>query len=388
MDMRGDMRVGPTAVTRGEAIELARRRVVSVVDLDALVANYRRLSEISAPAVAAPVVKGDGYGLGLIPVATTLAKAGARLFLVARVEDGVELRAALPGADILVLDGLGAHDISELEAARLMPALNDIASLVRWLARPRATPAFIHIDSGMSRLGLTLAEAPHLRELLRGAASGAIAGYMTHFLNADEADHARCAGQVEAFSRALSGLPRARISIVNSAGLFLDRERAWRGDITRMGKALYGIHPLQPGELNPMQPVLSVYAPVLQVRDVAPGDTIGYGATFQATAAMRVAVLGIGYTNGYLRSLSGRGASVAFAGRRGPVVGRVSMDLTTVDVTDVPPADLEAGVAEVLGPSIDLSELSGLAGSNEHELQITLGRGCHRVYVSGGGEQR
>ena len=365
-----------------EAMVLARRRTAAIVDLAALRANYRQLAELSGAAHGAPVVKGGGYGLGMVAVSKATAAEGARMFLVARREDGEDLRAALPDPEILILDGLGGHDPGDFEVHSLTPVLGDLADIKRWFAKPRRVPAFVHFDTGMSRLGLRPEEAGIAAVILKAAPAGSIAGYLTHFLKADDADLSRCSGQVTAFRRAIAGLPKARTSIVNSAGLFLDEKRDWRESFTRLGKALYGIHTGPRDKPNPVKPVLSVYAPILQVRDVAAGETVGYGATFTAQVPMRVATLGIGYTNGYLRSLSNKGV-VAFGGVRAPLVGRVSMDLLTVDVTLVPELALASGVAEILGPNIGLTELSALAGSNEHEMQITLGSGCHRVYVGG-----
>ena len=372
---------GPAADQQRLAAKvLARRRAVAIIDLVALRANYRQLAALSLPGDGAPVVKGSGYGLGMAAVSKAVAAVGARTFLVARREDGEDLRVALPAAEIMVLDGLGGHHPDEFDAHGLTPVLGDLADLKRWFVKPRRMPALVHFDTGMSRLGLRPDEAEAALAFLAPAPKSAIAGYMTHFLNADDADLARCTQQVADFHRAIAGLPKARTSIVNSAGLFLDSERAWRGSFTRLGKALYGIHTGPLYQPNPMRPVLSVYAPVLQVRDVAKGETIGYGATFTAPVPMRVATLGIGYTNGYLRSLSNKGV-VCLDGVRAPVVGRVSMDLLTVDITQVPEAAVCTGAAEILGPNIGLTELSALAGSNEHEMQITLGSSCHRVYV-------
>lgn len=371
---------GKSAEQRRAAMRLARRRAVAIIDLDALRNNFRQLAEMSAPAVGAPVVKGDGYGLGMVAIAMAAADAGARMFLVARREDGEALRAALPQAEILILDGLGAHDPEEFEAHGLTPVLGDLGDLRTWFGKPRRVPAFVHIDTGMNRLGLRPEETDTANIILRSAPKVALAGYMTHFLNADDADQERCAKQVQEFQSAIARLPEARTSIVNSAGLFLDEMREWRGSFTRLGKALYGFHTGPLNHPNPMRPVLSVYAPILQVRDVAAGETIGYGATYVAQSPMRIATLGIGYTNGYLRSLSNIGA-VYLEGVRAPLAGRVSMDLLTVEVTHVPEAALAPGIAEILGPNIDLTELSALAGSNEHEMQIALGRGCYQMYV-------
>ncbi len=358
----------------------ALRQAVSIVDLAAIGSNFRTLAAASAPAECAAIVKGDGYGLGMLPVARAAWQAGARLFFVARVEDGVELRQEFPEARIAVLDGLANHKPNDFVRGRLIPVIGSAGDLQSWLAVKAPSPFMLHVDTAMNRLGLKPQELAGLASLLRGSPHP-VAAYLTHFASADDGDRVLCRLQVERFRAALASLRSAPLSIANSSGLYLDP--AWRADITRPGKALYGINPAQPGEPTPVQQALTVLAPILQIKDIAPGDTVGYSATFRATRPMRIATLGIGYANGYLRSLSNTGV-VAFEGTRAPLVGRVSMDLVTVDVTDVPSAALSGGYAEALGPTIGLTELSALAGSNEYELQIALGRGCQRIYINEG----
>lgn len=368
---------GPT-IRPSEIAARARRGPVAVVDLDALARNHAQILQRCGPAECAPVVKGDGYGLGMLTVARKMASLGAKLLFVARLEDGIALRRELPDISIAVLDGPPLEHLEEVEQQRLIPVLGELAAVRAWLSKPRRTRMMVHLDSGMNRLGLPLGEAATLASLLAGAPARSTAAYLTHLIGADDHDLELCRRQVERFRVATVGLPPAPLSIVNSAGLHLDGLP--RGDIVRAGKALYGISPLAPGAANPMASVLAVCAPILQLREVEAGETVGYAGTWRATARRRLATLGIGYANGYLRSLSNRGV-VAFGGFRAPVVGRVSMDSIVVDVTDVPEPALETGISEILGPMISIAELAELAGSNEHEMLITLGCGCARLQL-------
>jgi alanine racemase len=359
----------------------ARAGSVAIVDLGALSANWLTVSARAAPASVAAVVKGDGYGLGMVPAAARLWSAGARTFFVAHMRDAELLRRALPVAAIGVLDGLtgyGPGDFNAVGAHPVHPVLNTLEEVRIWLTDRPAQPAFIHIDTGMNRLGISGPEAVALAPLLAGIGSAGILAYMTHFISSDDRDDDLCRAQVAAFDAVLAHLPPAPRSIANSSGLFL--EAAYAGDLARTGKALLGLDPVGAASSNPIRPVLSVYAPILQLRDVKAGDTVGYGATFTAQAPMRIATIGIGYANGYLRSLSNQGIA-AIGGMRVPVVGRVSMDLVTLDITGLSAAQLADGVAEMLGPHIALAELAALAGSNDYELQIALGRGSPRHYV-------
>lgn len=371
-----------------EALSAARSGAVSVVDLDAIAANYRLLARRSGTAECAAIVKGDGYGLGMVPVAKAAWAAGARLFFVARLDDGVALRAALSEARIGVLDGLVDGLEAEYERHRLLPVLTTLPSAAAWFRAGPALPAFVHIDTGMNRQGIRASEAAGLRKVLASrsgdgsagslpASTPLVAAYLTHFVAADDRDEALCAHQLALLERAVAGLPPAPLSLANSSGLYLDAPYARA--ITRAGKSLYGINPLLSGAPNPTRQALSVYAPILQMQRIEAGDTVGYAATYRADRQRRIATLGIGYANGYQRAFSGRGV-VAFRGCRAPVVGRVSMDLTTVDVGDVPEQALDTGLAEITGPTIGLTELAAIVGSNEHEMQIALGRGCRRVY--------
>jgi alanine racemase len=354
------------------------RRAVATIDLAILRRNYRTLAAVSGRAECAAVVKGDAYGLGLVPAAVAAWQAGARLFFVAHFEDGARLRRLMPNARIAILDGLaGRQACRQFERARLMPVLCDIAEARCWFSARRSVPAMVHIDTGMNRSGISSNRIEALSASI--GPTSAIACYMTQLVSADDIDLQLCHEQVVRFHAAVATLPPAPLSITNSAGLFLDP--AWRADITRPGKALAGINPIGDDTPSPVTQVMEVSAPILQIRGVRRGESVGYAESFRARAEMRIATLGIGYADGYLRSLSDRGIA-AVDGHRCRVVGRVSMDLVTIDVSAVPAASLALGVAELCGPTISLSALAKLAGTNEHELQIALGRGCHRIHAN------
>ena len=358
--------------------ETVRRQVVAVIDLDVVARNFRSLAAASGPAICAAVVKGDGYGLGMLPEARASHAGGASKFFVARFEDGLELRAAFPSVDIAVLDGLSGHTPAAFAPPNLVPVLGTPEDVKHWLSEKAPGKFMLQLDTGMNRLGLKPRELTGVTELLRTHPK-LITYYLTHFAAADDVDLGFCRDQVAGFEAMLSGLPAAPRSIVNSSGLYLNVPE-WRAAMTRPGKALAGINPMPPSEVNPVSQAMTVTAPILQLSEIARGDSVGYSATFRASRPMRIATLGIGYSNGYLRSLSNRGL-VAFNGRVVPVVGRVSMDLVTADVTGLADADLAAGCAEMLGPTIGLTRLAELAGTNEYEMQIALGRGCKRIYV-------
>ncbi|OYW09434.1 MAG: alanine racemase, partial [Rhodospirillales bacterium 12-71-4] len=316
---------------------------VLTVDLAALLANWRDLSARHG-APCAGVVKADGYGLGAVPVARALHAAGCTTFFVAHRAEGLALRAALgPAPCIIVLNGFppGADG-----GAGLWPVLNGLPDVLAHAAAGRAAgtprPVLLHLDTGMARLGLDAAEQAALaadRGLLTGLDLRFV---MTHLACADEPAHPLNALQARRFAAAAAaiapGVPR---SLANSSGLFLGPD--FRSDLARPGCALYGINPT-PGAPNPMRQVAVLEVPVLQIRRIGAGDTVGYGGGFTADRPMRLATVAAGYADGYLRSLSGRSLAL-FQGRAVPLIGRVSMDLTIFDATECP--DLAPGAGKV-----------------------------------------
>lgn len=367
----------------GAAADRLRFGPVMVVDLAAITANFRLLSRKTAGRTAA-VVKGDGYGHGMMPAALALEAVGADLFFAARLDDAFQLRDRLTAESTVgVLDGATDATMAEAVAARIMPVLNgpeQLAAAVR-VAKDRGAKvrAFVHIDTAMNRLGFGPRDARLLEDGLNAID---VQAYMTHFAGADDLDLDLCRAQVRRLKLAVRVLPHAPLSIANSCGLFLGA--AFHGAITRPGKATFGINPM-PGQTNPMAEPAAVYAPVVQIRQLRKGEAVGYSSTWRAVSARRIAVLAIGYSNGLRRSASNQG-SVAFDGRIVPVVGRVSMDLTAVDITDLSESTVKVGsIAEVVGPTIPYEVLASSEATNEHEALIALGAGCPRFHINGQG---
>ncbi len=350
-------------------------QAVLTVDLGAVVANWRSLGARHAPGAVAAVVKADAYGLGAVPVARALAAAGCRHFFVAHLAEGLALRAAIGlGPMVAVLNGFapGAD-----EEAGLTPVLNGLPDIAAHAARPPEARAILHLDTGMSRLGLDAREQAMLAEDPSRLAGVALRYAMTHLACADEPAHplnaAQAARFADAAARIAPGVPR---SLANSSGLFLGP--AFASDLARPGCALYGINPT-PGLPNPMRPVLRLEAPVLQVRRIEAGDTVGYGATWAAAEPRRIATVAAGYADGYLRALSGRSVGHV-ADRAVPLIGRVSMDLLTFDVTDAPEVG-PGSMVTLIGPENSPDELAARAGTIGYEILTSLGARYRRAYL-------
>jgi alanine racemase len=351
------------------------------IDLGAVVANWRALRGRVAPAECAAVVKADAYGLGAAPVAKALAAAGCRTFFVAHLDEAIAVRRAAPDAEIAVLNGVMAGTEEVFAEHRLIPVLNDLGQVERWQRSAEARPAILHIDTGMARLGLTPADTARVAargDLLAGIALRAV---MSHLACADEPAHELNLFQLERFTAARAVLPAAPASLAASSGIFLGRD--YHFDLARPGVALYGVNPT-PGAPNPMAQVIRLKGKILQVRDVDPGTTVGYGATHRFLGPARVATVAAGYADGMLRSLSSRGKAV-IGGHLVPYVGRVSMDLITLDVTGIDPALTRAGeYAELIGPAHDVDAVASDAGTIGYEILTSLGRRYRRVYREAG----
>jgi alanine racemase len=346
------------------------------IDLAALANNYATLAQAASPGACAAVVKANAYGLGVEPVARRLHAAGCRHFFVATPSEGIELRRILPDDEIFVLNGLAGAAREEFIAAGLQPVLNSRAQLREWGS---AGPAAVHIDTGMSRLGLTANAIDALRLEADRAPRVDVCYVMTHLACADEPAHPLNAVQLAAFERLRSLWPDAQTSIGNSAGA-LHRNNCG-SDLARPGIALYGGNPFIRGSSD-VAPVVAVKALILQLRDIGAGTNIGYGASFVANSKMRVATVGIGYADGYLRSLSNCGIAEV-AGQRVPVVGRISMDLVCLDVTALPrDAVTEGDWATMIGGSVPLDEVAALAGTISYELLTSIGARLERVYIN------
>ncbi|PPR61086.1 MAG: Alanine racemase, biosynthetic, partial [Alphaproteobacteria bacterium MarineAlpha4_Bin2] len=305
---------------------------VLTVDLDAIATNYRTLSARAAPAVCAGVLKADAYGLGLVPVARRLWAEGCRIYFVASLDEAITLRAILPEAEIVPLNGLLPGDQGYYREYGLLPMLNDLCQLEMWLAYCRvigSLPAALHVDTGMSRLGLSAVEQERLLSE-PGLVEGLQCRYLiSHLACADTPDHLLNRRQQADFAALVELVPHGRASLAASSGIFLGM--AWHFDMVRPGVALYGGAPVD-GAANPMQSVVCLEGLVLQLRDVDSPETVGYGATYEFAGKTRVATIAAGYADGYLRSAGGHSAA-RWRNITLPLVGRVSMDLITLDAT-------------------------------------------------------
>jgi alanine racemase len=345
-----------------QRMETAAGRAVLTVDPGAVVANWRLLAARAAPADCAAVVKADAYGLGVAAVAPALARAGCRRFFVAHPEEGITLRRLLgAGPEIAVLHGPAPGSEPAFAAHALVPVLNSAEQAQAWASGP-ALPAILHCDTGMARLGVPMAEVADLPALdLRLV--------MSHLACADAPAHPANAAQLAAFRGVRARFAAVPASLAASFGIFLGDDYGF--DLVRPGAALYGINPT-PGA-NPMRAAVRLQAPVVQTREVAAGAGIGYGHTWHAPAATRLATLGIGYADGLPRSLGNRGAAW-LGGTRLPMVGRVSMDSITVDASALPADALAPGtLLDLIGPDCDVDGVAAAADSTGYELLTRLG---------------
>jgi alanine racemase len=355
--------------------EPAARPATVRIDLDALARNYRLLLARAKPGECAAVVKADAYGLGLERVARRLLREGCRRFFVATLAEARELRALAPDVEIGVFEGALASTADALVELEARPVLNTLEQLERWRGKGRA---LLHVDTGMNRLGLRAADVAALAKRADAFDGIALDFVMTHLACADEPEHPLNAEQLARFEQLRALLPRARTSIGNSAGTLTDAAR--RGDLARPGIALYGGNPFS-DRPNSMEAVVTLTAPIHQLHEVGEPATVGYGATYVANPPARIAVVGIGYADGYPRSL-GNGGTAAVAGQRVPVVGRVSMDLIALDVAAVPRDAVRVGDAvELIGPTVGLDEVAATAGTISYEILTGLGRRLVREYV-------
>ena len=344
------------------------------VDLDAIVANWRLLYARHPGGPVAGVVKGDGYGLGAGPITAALYAAGCRHFFVALLDEALAIRDSIPDAMLAVLGGLLPGSEPEYLARGIVPVLGSLGEIDAW-AKTGTASAILHIDTGMSRLGLDareLAILQHDHSRLRGIDLRYI---MTHLVSAEAAHDPLNHAQRRRFAEACASLPTAATSIANSSGIFLGEN--FGSDLARPGAALYGINPT-PGQRNPMRPVVRLMGRVLAVRDIPSGATAGYNATWTATRPSRIATVGVGYADGWHRVLSNN-AKAFFDGTPVPLVGRVSMDLTTFDITDHPAIGPGAWL-ELLGPRQTPDDVAAAAGTNGYEILTSLALRLPRVY--------
>jgi alanine racemase len=353
------------------------------VRLGSLAGNFRESLRRAAPATVAPVVKANAYGMGLGAVAHALVNAGADTFFVARMEEGIALRELLPRQRIFVLDGIAAGAAPALLSHALTPVLNSLDDIAKWsaLARRerRELDAALHIDTGMNRSGLSHDELSALGADIRHALEGIkLALVMSHLARADEPDRDMSWVQLARFKAALALLPSAPASLSASAGIELGRDFLF--DLVRPGLGIYGGNPVA-SRPNPYRTVGVLTGRVLQIRAIQAGDSVGYGASYTAAQPATLATVAAGYADGLMRSIAARGRA-AIAGYFVPYAGRISMDLTVLDVTSVPANILVRGaVVEFMGDTVTLEELADAAGTITHEILTSIGPRVHRHYI-------
>lgn len=359
------------------------------IDLKAIAANWTFLKNtLSDRTECAATVKADAYGTGLTQSTKALYEMGCRTFFVALPVEALKLCRGLPDATIYVLDGLFPGTAETLAEKRIRPVLASLEEVQEWVAFCRETdqhhPAALHVDTGIHRLGLSAAEFEEV--MLNGDIRDVFTPslIMSHLACGADPEHPMNAAQLKRFktlTAAYSDIPK---SLANSAGVFLGED--YHFDLVRPGISLYGGKALDTMP-NPMQPVVKVEARIMMVRSVPKGDTIGYGAMQTARRDLRVAVVAAGYADGMMRRAGSTdialGAYAMIEGRQAPLLGRISMDMITLDVTDIPPHLTSRGAfVEMMGPQVAASDLAAYADTIDYEYLTNLGRRFHRRYAS------
>jgi alanine racemase len=360
---------------------------VLTIDLAAIESNWRRLRSVATPSECGAVIKGDGYGCGLEPVAAQLYQAGCTTFFVADLSEGRRTRVIAPEATIFILNGLTPGSGPVFAEHYMQPVIGSSAELAEWDMFCRSSGWHggfaLHVDTGMNRLGVTIEEAVAISPRLSSANHG-ITLLMSHFISSEIPDNPRNHEQVTNFReirRLFRGIPA---SLANSSGIYLGR--AALCDVVRPGVALFGLNPT-PGKPNPMRRVVELKARILVLRRVEIGQTVGYNATWTAKRVTRLAIVGVGYADGYLRSGSGGdnkpGGAAIVSGIKCPIVGRISMDMKAIDITDLPPNSCKRGdLVTLIGEGLELDEVAERAGTIGYEILTDLGHRYHRIYKS------
>ena len=360
---------------------------VLTVDLDAIVANWRKLETKGVPSECAGVVKANAYGCGTEQVTRALNAAGCKTFFVATLDEARRARAAAPAATIYVLNGYFAGTGPTYAELDCRPVIGDLGELAEWDAFCKvngyAGGAAVHIDTGMNRLGISIAEAQALSARANQPDHG-ITLVMSHLACAEDLNNTLNGRQAAAFREVARLFTNVPASLSNSSGIFLGPQ--YQFDLLRPGAALYGVNPTPEAD-NPMQPVVEVKARVVQVRNVPKGETVGYGATWTARRPTRLAIVSAGYADGYFRAAGGvdgvRTAEAIAGGVRCPIAGRISMDLMAIDVTDVAAPVRRGQMVTLLGEGITVDELAHHFGTIGYEVLTSLGERYQRVYRGG-----
>ena len=356
-----------------------------LINLDAIAENYRLIQREAAGIEVAAVVKADAYGLGMAEIAPALFEAGCRTFFTATPEEGLELRNILPNADVHVFNGPMPGVLEDMIKNRITPVLNSPAQAQLWAEKltrhqsqtQTAPLADLHVDTGMNRLGFTSEELKIFEENSSFDHMLRLDVVMSHLACSNDPAHEMNEAQRIAFERTTKNFISKRRSLAASSGIFLGDQ--YHFNLVRPGIALYGGNP-QPGTPNPMAQVVRIQGKILQVRSVDTPQSVGYGASYTVKSPARIATVAIGYADGYLRSFSNSGKAW-IDGHEVHVAGRVSMDLTTLDVTSVPPHLSHTGaLVDFLGPDQSIDQMAEDAGTIEYEVLARLGNRFARQY--------
>lgn len=362
------------------------------VDLGALADNWRDMARRSGKARASAVVKADAYGMGIEDCGATLYHAGARDFFVATVAEGATLRPHAPEARIFVLSGIWPGQERLVFANDLVPVVASEEQLSFWMglmAERGDHPFALHVDTGFNRLGLSLDDALFLADDVTRPASFDPVLVLSHLACADTPSSPMNRMQLESFQQVVAAFEGVESSLSASAGIFLGPD--YHFDLTRSGIALYGGEAVN-GVANPMRAVAKAEARILQIREAKQGQTVSYGGTLRLTRDSRLAIASVGYADGYHRSLSGSGIPLREMGNSGahgfvnghkvPIAGRVTMDLTIFDVTDLPVNAIRAGdYIELFGPNMPVDDVARAAGTIGYEMLTGLGLRYERQYL-------
>jgi len=355
-----------------------------IIDLDAVAHNFKMFcSHVKKGVICAAVLKANAYGMGVKEVATRLYQEGCRHFFMAHLSEAIEIKNYV-GADsfIYVVNGLRKGDEEVYLHYNLIPVLGDPQQIHTWNSfcqdKNQYLKAALHFDTGMTRTGISMKAAQNMG--LLQISNIEIVCVMSHLACTYQSSHPMNEAQRVAFDTLRQRFPFALGSLSNSGGFFLGEAHHY--DMIRLGLALTGCRTSVPRGDYTLKPVVKAYAQILQINEISRGESVGYDATFIASRASRIATLGVGYADGYLRSLSNRG-EVYFEGHKLPVVGRVSMDLVTIDITEVPSHKIHIGDwVELFGDNILIDYLAERAGSVPWELLTRIGHRFERFYIS------
>lgn len=353
------------------------------INLAAIGKNYRTLCKKAQGTKVASVVKANAYGLGVAKVAPVLAKEGCRDFFVATIDEAIELRRILQKENIYAFNGAVDKQQKLCRKFNIIPVLNSMyqVNIFRQYSETEGekTSVAIHLDTGMNRLGIRReGEIEELAENYKAWGLD-IKFIMSHLSCADEKNHPMNKSQLQTFKEYKKLFAAKKLSLANSAGIFLGKN--YHFDMVRPGISLYGGKPNNSCAKNPMKNVARLTSRVLQIEQIDRKGAVGYGATHSLAKGAKIATVAVGYADGYLRSLSNRG--ICYIGDIAvPVVGRVSMDLITLDVSNVPDKMLTQGAeVELIGDNIPVDVVAGKAGTISYEILTSLGGRYKRVYT-------